>query len=300
MPSRDRVNWSAIPGLTQRSMQPGSSLWFFSRDRAAVISLVTVAVIVVVAVFAPLLTPFAGQGAGEPDTSSLFLPPSILHPFGTDDLGRDELARVMFGARTSLLIGFVVVASGAVIGTILGATAGYVGGWIEEGIMRLTDVVLSFPPLLLAIILAAALQPGLGSAIIAISATWWPWYTRIVRAQAVALRQRNFIRAAKAMGAGPGFIIVRHVLPNVLSPVRVQATLDLGAAILTGAALSFLGLGPQPPTADWGGMVGTGRLYLLGGFWWIAVVPGLAIYITVLAFNLLGDGFQAVMDPRLR
>ena len=295
-----RIRPQFVPHLFRKKIKVGSGIWLFTRDRVAVVSLVVVIVVILLAVFAPLLTPYAQQGAGVPNPGSAFSPPSLSHPLGTDDLGRDEWARILYGARASLTIGFVVVAIGVVVGSGLGVIAGYIGGWIEEVIMRVTDIVLSFPALLLAIALAYALQPSLSSVIIAISATWWPWYTRIVRAQAAGVRERNYVRAARAMGATQSFIVIRHILPNVLVPVRVQATLDLGAAILTGAALSFLGLGAQPPTADWGAMLGSGRLYLLGGDWWGTVFPGMAMFITLLAFNLLGDGFQTIMDPRLR
>jgi len=279
---------------------PGSGWWYFQRDKVAVTSLVVIAIVVVAAVFAQWVTPYADQGLGVPDPANALLSPSLQHPFGTDELGRDVLARIVFGARSSLTIGLIVVAVGVVVGTALGAVAGFTGGWIDEIIMRFTDVVLSFPPLLLAIALAATLQPSIQTAIVAISATWWPWYTRLVRAEAVSVRERHYVLAARAMGASPAFILRRHVLPNILGPVRVQAALDLGAAILAGTALSFLGLGPQAPTADWGVMISHGRDFLVTGQWWLSIFPGLAIVLTVVAFNLFGDGFQAVMDPRSR
>ncbi|MEM7346244.1 MAG: ABC transporter permease, partial [Chloroflexota bacterium] len=186
------------------------------------------------------------------------------------------------------------------IGTVLGAVAGYFGGWIDEVIMRITDIFLAFPPLLLAITIASVLGPSLRNSILAVAVTWWPWYTRIVRAQAITIRERNFVRAARSMGVSDAAIIRRHIVPNVLSPVLVQATLDLGAALLTIAGLSFLGLGVQPPTADWGVMVSDGRSYIQSGRWWIGIFPGIAIFITTLAFNLLGDGVQTATDPRIR
>lgn len=279
---------------------PGSGLWFFQRDRVAVASLAMIILVVFAAVTAQWITPYAQQGLGVPDPNNALLNPSVQHPFGTDELGRDVLARIMFGARSSLLIGVIVVAVGVVVGTALGAVAGFAGGWLDEIIMRFTDIVLSFPPLLLAIALAATLQPSIQTAIIAISATWWPWYTRLVRAEAVSVRERHYVLAARSIGASPAFILRRHIIPNILGPVRVQAALDLGAAILAGAALSFLGLGPQAPTADWGVMVSHGRDFLVTGQWWLSIFPGLAIVVTVVAFNLFGDGFQAVMDPRSR
>ena len=166
--------------------------------------------------------------------------------------------------------------------------------------MRITDIFLAFPPLLLAITIATVLEPNMRNSVIAVAVTWWPWYTRIVRAQAISIRERNFVKAARSMGVGDFAIIRRHILPNVLSPVLVQATLDLGSALLTMAGLSFLGLGIQPPTADWGVMVSDGREYIQSGRWWIGLFPGLAIFITTLSFNLLGDGVQTATDPRIR
>jgi peptide/nickel transport system permease protein len=208
------------------------------------------------------------------------------------------LSRLIFGARTSLVYGFAVVFIAMAVGTALGAVAGYFGGLIDELIMRITDIFLAFPPLLLAIVIASVLSRGVGAAVFALSLTWWPWYTRLVRGQALSLRERAFVRAARNIGVGDLTIVRRHILPNVLTPVLVQGTLDLGAAILTAAGLSFLGLGTQSPTADWGMMISEGRSYLLSGFWWIATFAGLAIFLTTLAFNLLGDGVQVAIDPQ--
>ncbi len=241
--------------------------------------------------FAPWLTTRAAEAEGEPNPPEKLLAPSAEHPFGTDHLGRDLYARVLFGGRTALALGLLVVAVAVAVGVPLGAIAGYFGGWIDEVIMRLTDVFLAFPPLLLAIFIASALGASLTNAALAIAFTWWPWYTRLVRAQVVALRDRPFVEAARVMGVNDLVIIGRHILPNTLSPVIVQATLDLGSAILTGAALSFLGLGVQPPTADWGQMVSNGRLYFPDR-WWYVTFPGLAIFLSTLAFNLLGDSVQ--------
>jgi len=271
----------------------------FRRDRLAAISLFIILLFIFGAVFAPYLTPYPEEGAGSPNTANRFLPPSREHPFGTEYLGRDVLARVLYGGRSSLAIGFLVVAIAVGIGTPLGALAGYFGGWLDEIIMRITDMFLAFPPLLLAIAVAAALGPSFVNAMIAIALTWWPWYTRLVRAQAVSLRERSFVEAARGMGVGSLTIISRHILPNIFSPVLVQSTMDIGSAILTGAALSFIGLGAQPPTADWGRMVSTGRNYFLHQPWYGAF-PGLAIFLVALSFNLLGDGIRDVMDPRSR
>lgn len=261
------------------------------RDALAWVSGLIILLFVAGAVFAPLLTTRAAEGEGEPNPPEKLLAPSVEHPFGTDHLGRDLYARVLFGGRTALTLGLLVVAVAVAVGVPLGAVAGYFGGWVDEIIMRLTDVFLAFPPLLLAIFIASALGASLTNAALAIAFTWWPWYTRIVRAQVVALRDRPFVEAARVMGVNDLVIIGRHILPNTLSPVIVQATLDLGSAILTGAALSFLGLGVQPPTADWGQMVSNGRLYFPER-WWYVTFPGLAIFLSTLAFNLLGDSVQ--------
>lgn len=279
---------------------PGSTFWFFRRDRIAFVSALLILLLLALAILAPLLTPYAREGLGDPNITAKFLAPSLEHPFGTDSLGRDLLARVLFGARTSLSMGLMVVVFAVIIGTPLGAAAGYFGGWIDEVIMRVTDIFLAFPPLLLAVAIAAALGPGYVNAVIAIALTWWPWYTRLVRAQALSLRERDFVEAARGIGVGNLTIIRRHILPNVLTPVLVQSTIDIGSAILTVAGLSFIGLGPQPPMPDWGVMVNEGRLYLQSGRWWLVTFPGLAIFFTALAFNLLGDGVRDATDPRTR
>lgn len=261
------------------------------RDWLAWFSSVIILLFVGGALFAPFLTTRAAEGEGEPNPVEKLEAPSAEHPFGTDQLGRDLYARVLFGGRTALTLGLLVVAVAVGVGVPLGAVAGYFGGWVDEVIMRLTDVFLAFPPLLLAIFIASALGASLTNAALAIAFTWWPWYTRLVRAQVVALRDRPFVEAARVIGVNDLVIIGRHILPNALSPVVVQATLDLGSAILTGAALSFLGLGVQPPTADWGQMVSNGRLYFPDR-WWYVTFPGLAIFLSTLAFNLLGDSVQ--------
>lgn len=281
-------------------MEAGSTIWFFRRDRLAMISLVFIIMLVLVAIFAPLLTPYANEGLGEPNLTNKFLAPNPEHLFGTDSLGRDLVARMMFGARTSLAMGLLVVVVAVLIGAPLGAIAGYFGGWVDEVVMRVTDVFLAFPPLLLAIAIAAALGPSFINSMLAIALTWWPWYTRLVRAQAISLRERSFVEAARGIGVKNLMIIWRHILPNVFTPVMVQATLDIGSAILTAAGLSFIGLGTQPPTADWGVMINEGRLYVLSGRWWIATFSGLAIFLTTLAFNLMGDGVRDAADPRTR
>jgi len=271
----------------------------FRRDILAVFSLVVIVLFVLGAILAPLLTPYAGQGRGDPNILEKFRPPSSAHPLGTDYLGRDVWARILFGGRSSLSIGFLVVTVASVIGIPLGATAGYYGGWIDNLIMRITDMFLAFPPLLLAIAIAAALGPSFINVMIAIAFTWWPWYARLVRAQTLSLREQYFVEAARSIGVSDVTIIVRHILPNVLAPVLVQATMDIGSAILTGAAISFVGLGVRPPTPDWGEMISTGRIYFIERPWF-AGSAGAAIFLVTLAFNLLGDAMRDVADPRTR
>jgi peptide/nickel transport system permease protein len=283
----------------RRLIAPGTFGWHFARDRLAVASVGVIIVIVLAAVLAPWL-PYATQGAGFPNPDEAFKAPSLAHIFGTDNLGRDLFARVIHGARVSLVLASAVVVISAASGTLLGAIAGFIGGWVDEVIMRFTDMVLAFPSLMLALVLGAILGPSLENLVLAISLVWWPWYTRLVRGQTASVRERHYVLAARSIGASSASIIARHILPNVLGPVRVQATYDFGAAILTGAALSFLGLGPPPPVADWGSMISSGRQYMLSGEWWMAVFPGLAIFVTVLAFNIVGDRVQLLADPRAR
>lgn len=271
----------------------------FRRDPLAVISLVVIVLFVLGAILAPVLTPYAGQGLGEPNVLEKFVPPSRAHPLGTDYLGRDVLARILYGGRSSLSVGLLVVIVASMIGVPLGAVAGYYGGWIDDLLMRITDIFLAFPPLLLAIAIASALGASFTNTMIAIAITWWPWYARLVRAQTLSLREEYFIEAARSIGVSDISIIMRHILPNVMTPVLVQATMDVGSAILTAAALSFIGLGIQPPAPDWGKMISTGRIYFIERPWF-AGSAGAAIFLVTLAFNLLGDAVRDVADPRTR
>lgn len=281
-------------------IEVGSTLWFLLRDKAAVVSMFFLGTVALTAVLAPLLTPYAAQGMGDPDLASKFKAPGIEHPFGTDGLGRDQAARLMYGARRSLSMGVLVVVIAMIIGTPLGVIAGYLGGWIDELLMRITDVFLAFPPLLLAIAIAAALGASYVNAVAAIAVTWWPWYARLARAQTLSVRERAYIEAARGIGVRHHVIMRRHVLPNILTPIVIQGTLDVGTAILVAAGLSFIGLGTQAPFADWGVMISDGRLYFLSGRWWLSTFPGLAIFLTAMAFNFLGDGVRVAADPRLR
>jgi peptide/nickel transport system permease protein len=280
--------------------KPGSAMWHVRGDRLAMISLGAIAAITLLAIAAPLVAPFPEQGLGATDIEHKLLAPSLQHLLGTDSLGRDILSRILFGARTALIAGLSIVVIGSVFGTILGAAAGYFGGWIDEVIMRVTDVFLAFPPLLLAMTVAVVLEPSLTNSIAAISITWWPWYTRIARGQAVSIRERKYVKAARGIGVDHATVILRHILPNILTPISVQAMLDLGAAILTVTALSFVGLGVPQPTADWGAMISEGRIYVQTGHWWVPTFPGLALFVTIVASNLLGDAVQAATNPRTR
>ncbi|NIO05025.1 MAG: ABC transporter permease subunit [Proteobacteria bacterium] len=255
--------------------------------------------LVCLAVFAPYIAPYPGDAFYDMHPDKKLLAPQKGHWLGTDDFGRDMLSRIVFGTRLSLMIGIYVTGLAVMVGVPLGAIAGLSGGRLDEVIMRVTDIFLSFPPLVLAMAISAALGPNLINAIIAISVTWWPWYTRIVRGQTLSLREQPFIEVARALAVSKRRIVFRHLIPNSLAPVTVQASLDVGYAILWTAALSFVGLGAKPPVAEWGLMIAIGRRYLPDS-WWYATSPGLAIMITVLGFNLLGDGLRDVLDPRLR
>jgi peptide/nickel transport system permease protein len=267
------------------------------RDPLSLASTIIILLFLLVAVFAPQLAPYPDEGTGVTNVPNRMLAPSAEHPFGADRLGRDVLSRVIVGARLAVVIPLGVVFFAILIGAPLGAIAGYKGGWVDEVIMRITDLFLAFPSLLLAMAITAALGRGLQNAAIALVVSWWPWYTRLARAVTISLRERYFIEAAQATGVRDSVIILRHILPNTISPILVQATVDLGTVILAMGSLGFLGLGTQPPSPDWGLMVAEGRDFILNQ-WWISVFPGLAIFIVVLAFNLLGDTLRDIFDPR--
>ncbi len=233
------------------------------------------------------------------DVSLRLLPPSWQHPLGTDDLGRSVLVRILYGARISLLVGFLAVGISCAIGIVLGALAGYYGRWIDALIMRFVDIMLCFPTFFLILAVIAFLEPSIWNIMIVIGLTSWMGVARLVRAEFLSLRQREFVLAAQALGASDLRLIFRHILPNALSPVLVSATLGVAGAILTESALSFLGIGVQPPTPSWGNMLITGK-QTLGSAWWLSVFPGLAILITVLGYNLLGEGVRDALDPRIK
>ncbi|HWO69847.1 MAG TPA: ABC transporter permease [Actinomycetota bacterium] len=253
--------------------------------------------VLVMAILAPVLSPAPADAGTATHPTQALRPPSWEHPFGTDQVGRDLLTRVLYGARVSPAIAVLVLGLSCLIGVPLGLLAGYLGGLVDDAIMRVTDVFLAFPPLLLALAFAAFLPPSMASTTVAITLTWWPWYARLARGQAASVAGRLFVESARALGIPWWRILLRHVLPNALTPVLVQASLDVGAVILTASALSFLGLGAQDPTPDWGLMVQQGQASFTTQ-WWLVTFPGAAILLTAVAFNLLGDGLRDLLDPR--
>lgn len=267
------------------------------RDPLAFFSVLVIGLLVVLALLGPWIAPYPEQGKGRTDVPNRFLPPSHEHWLGTDQLGRDVLSRIIIGSRIALQAPAMVVIMAVAVGAPLGALAGYVGGWVDNLIMRVTDLFLAFPSLLLAVTIVAAVGPSLTNAMIAIAISWWPWYTRLVRGVTLSLRERYFVEAARSIGVPSWTIILRHILPNCVTPILVQATIDFGTVILAEGSLAFLGLGTQPPAPDWGLMVSQGRSHILNQ-WWISTLPGLAIFVSVLAFNLLGDTLRDILDPR--
>jgi peptide/nickel transport system permease protein len=268
----------------------------FKRRRGAVFALVVIAVFVAAAMLAPLISPY------DPDLqtwSAVRKAPSALHWFGTDDVGRDVLARVIFGARASLLAGVISVAIALLVGVPVGLVSGYVGGFIDALFSRITDALLACPFLILAIALAAFLGPSLGNAMIAIGVTTTPIFIRLTRGQVMVVKVEDYVEAARAVGNPHWRIALVHVLPNILPALLVQATLSIAAAIIAEAALSFLGLGQQPPAPSWGSMLNAAQRFLVNAPW-MAIWPGLAIFLTVLSFNLVGDGLRDALDPRSR
>ncbi|WP_433497843.1 ABC transporter permease [Sphaerimonospora sp. CA-214678] len=261
-------------------------------DRLAVAGAVLLALIVLAALLAPWIAPYPEDGGSATHPLEALLPPSAEHWFGTDQVGRDVLSRVLYGARTSLLIAVAVLVISGGVGVALGVVAGYAGGWIRDVIMRVTDVFLAFPALLLSLALAVVLQPSVTTVIVAIAVTWWPWYARLTASVAASVTTRGFVDAARCLGVPAPLIVFRHVLPNSLTPVLVQLSLDGGGVILTAAALSYLGLGAHEPTSEWGLMVQQGQS-LFTTNWWVVTYPGLAILITAFAFNVLGEGLRA-------
>jgi len=280
---------------TQASLQ---RLYFgcvrFSQNPLAMVGLVILVLLLLVAIFAPLIAPFP---MNEQNLARRLQPPSGAHWFGTDELGRDIFSRVVYGSRITLQITCLVVIIAAPVGLLVGTVSGYFGGWTDTILMRITDIFLSFPGLILALAFVAALGPGIRNAVIAIALTIWPPMARLARAETLTVRSSDYIAAIRAQGAPAWRIVVKHVVPMCLSSVIIRVTLNMAGIILTAAALGFLGLGAQPPMPEWGAMLSTGRQYLLGS-WFLAAAPGLAILVVSLGFNLVGDGLRDVLDPR--
>lgn len=272
-----------------------STLRRLLRNPGALVGLVLLALLLVGAL---LLPPFLGSPLLQ-NLEIRLAAPSAAHLLGTDQLGRDVLSRTLNGARLSLGLGFTVMLASLLIGSVVGLLAGLLGGWWDEALMRLTDIFLAFPSLILAMAISAALGPNLVNVMIAVALVSWPNYARLIRAQVLALREREFVDAARALGGSPGRIALRHLLPNSVAPLLVQASFDVGSAILTAAGLGFIGFGAQPPTPEWGAMVSETRNYISQAPW-ASSTPAIAILLTVLAFNLIGDGLRDVLDPRSR
>lgn len=266
------------------------------RSRVTMVGAVLVLFFLLVAVFGPTLAPFSPT---QTDPAHRLLAPDSRYLFGTDSLGRDIFSRILHGARISFYTGATVVVITIVVGSAAGLLAGYFGGRLDDLIMRVTDMFLAFPGLILAMAIAAILRPSLTNTLIAISVTWWPVYARLIRGQVLWIRTLEYVQAAQALGQPSLRLIWKHILPNAISPVLVQATLDMGGVILTAAGLSFIGFGAQPPTPEWGLMVADGRSFLVT-HWWVSTVPAVSILLLVLGFNLTGDGLRDIMDPRMR
>ena len=271
----------------------------YGRSASSMAGLVIVAVFVLIAAIGPWIVPYPEDARGAVHLDRKLQAPSAAHWFGTDEVGNDVYTRVILGAGVSLQIGLIITMVAALLGVPLGIIAGHAGGRVGEVIMRVTDVFLSVPALVLALAVVGALGPGIVNAMIALSLVWWPGYVRLVQAKTLALGQETFVEAARASGAGRLRIVLVHLLPNCVSPIVVKASMDMGAAILAAASLGFIGLGAQPPYPEWGAMISHGRNYL-PTWWWYSAFPGLAIYLTVLGFNLVGDGLRDLLDPKSR
>ncbi len=266
------------------------------RNKMALAGGIVILVMLFLAIFAPLIAPY---DPGHIDTRMALMPPSSDHVFGTDSLGRDVFSRIVYGTRISLSVGFIAVGLACLIGITVGSIAGFYGGWIDNIIMRLIDIMLCFPTFFLILAIIAILEPSIFNIMAVIGVTSWMGISRLIRAEILTLKERDFVQASRVMGAGDFWIIVKHLIPNAIGPVLVSATLGVGAAILTESALSFLGIGIQPPTPSWGNILTEGKS-TLGVAWWITLIPGFFILITVLSYNLLGEGLRDILEPRLR
>ena len=299
------MNSVPVPMNSAESISPLREVGFkfmqfmklFLRNKLAALGLLLIVVWTLIAITAPLIAPYAPDAT---DLSAKLNGPSSAHWFGTDQFGRDILSRVIHASQISIWTGIIAVAISFFIGVPLGGIAAYYGGWLGNVIMRVMDIFLAFPSLILAMAIAAAMGPGLISAMIAVGIVGIPEFARLMYSQTIYLKEREFVEASRSIGVRNRAILIRHIFPNALAPLLVRITLGMGFAILTAASLSFLGLGVKPPLAEWGAMISDGREYIITGEWWIVTFPGLAIATTILGFNLLGDGLRDVLDPRLR
>jgi peptide/nickel transport system permease protein len=269
------------------------------QNRLSLVGLCFIVFLVLVAITGRWWVPYPQDATGAIHASDRFLSPRAGHLFGTDELGRDVFSRVVLATQTALLSGIIILVVAISLGVTLGSIAGYFGGWAGEVIMRFTDMMLAIPGIFLALAITAALGPGIIHAIMALSVTWWPGYARLVEGQVKAAREQDYVEACRSIGAKPGRIIFSHIIPNMISSVIVKASMDFGFAILSLAALGFIGVGAKPPTPEWGDMISSGRQYL-PQYWWYSTFPGLAMFIAVFGFNMLGDGLRDVFDPKSR
>lgn len=287
------VGWNLASSARTESVR--EKLYKFRKSRLSMVGLSTFAFLALISIFAGSLAPYPKDAGPVIHLAQAYLPPSWTHLFGTDDLGKDIFSRVLFGGRITLFIGLIIPLIGAGIGVPLGLIAGFTGGKTEALIMRVTDVFLSIPPLVIAILIIGTLGVSMETLIIGLSIDWWSWYVRMVHAETLSIKQQNFVEASTLLGSGRLRVIFSHILPNAIFPVIVKITLDMGYAILNVAALGFLGLGIHPPTPEWGYMVAEGRAFLPVS-WWISFFPGLFIFLAILSINLIGDGLRDVFD----
>jgi ABC-type dipeptide/oligopeptide/nickel transport system permease subunit len=296
----DKMTNEIIEDVIAPPAEPGfwTESWYqLTRNRAAMAGLIIIAFFALIAIFAPVVAP--KDPLEQTISARLTAPFTDGYILGTDDLGRDLLSRIIYGGRISLIIGVVSVGISLVIGVALGMAAGYFGGWVDRIIMRVIDIMLAFPYILLTIVIVAILGPSLMNAMVAIGISQMPRYARVIRASVLAEREQDYVLAERSLGTGNMELMFRTILPNSLSPTIVQATLGVGEAILSSAGLSFLGLGAQPPTPEWGLMIASSKQFITSA-WWVVTLPGIAILLAVLGFNLLGDGLRDILDPRLR
>lgn len=266
------------------------------RNKLTLAGFLLVGLVAAIGVLAPVIAPYDPNFMNMPERLQA---PSAAHLFGTDEMGRDILSRVIYGARISIAVGVIIVAVSAAIGVVLGSVSGYFGGKADQAVLAVTDMILAFPSMVLALALTAAMGPGLLNTMLAVIIVRIPMYTRLMRGQVLAVKEQQYVRAARTFGEKPFWIVARHIVPNCLTPLMVQMTLGIGDAILIASSMSFIGLGAQPPTSEWGAMISTARVYAIDQ-WWYAAFPGLSILITIMGFNLIGDGIRDILDPRSR